>query len=107
MSATIAVPAGATATATWMARLSPGLHRTGYAGAANRAPGHAGFTRGCMRRAPDSPSVAAPSSSAARHAASGSTIAPGTSADAAQGVAVGVRERLGELVRLQDRHLVV
>src|SRR5882762_8584419 len=97
----MAVPAGAPATATWMARLSPGLHRTGYAGAASRAPGHAGFTRGCMRRAPDSPSVAAPSSSAARRTASGSTIVPGTSADAAQGVAVGVGECLGELVRAE------
>ena len=35
------LPRGALATATWMARLSPGLHRTGKAGAASRAPGQA------------------------------------------------------------------
>src|SRR5690349_20762767 len=45
-----------------MARLSPVLQRTGNAGAAMRAPGQAGATRGAMIRAPDSPSVAAPKS---------------------------------------------
>ena len=57
-------PAGASATATWIARLSPGVHVTGNAGAAMRAPGHAG-TRCAAPSAgrPLSPSVAAPSSS--------------------------------------------
>ena len=52
----------ASATATWIARLSPGVHRTGNAGAATTAPGHARAIRGAMMRAPDSPSVAAPKS---------------------------------------------
>ncbi len=73
MSATRIDPAGARVTATWMARLSPGLQRTGYAGPATRAPDHAGFTRECMRRAPDSPSVAAPSASASDTSASSLT----------------------------------
>src|SRR3954452_9747993 len=64
MSATSTDPARARVTATWMARLSPGLQRTVKAGPATRAPDHAGFTRRCIRRAPDSPRVAAPSSSA-------------------------------------------
>src|SRR5215212_3329573 len=103
MSATSTDPAGARVTATWMARLSPGLHRSGYARPATRAPGHAGFTRGCMRRAPDSPSVAAPNESASDP----STSVTGGSADLAQGVAVGVGERLGELVHLQHGRLVI
>src|SRR5690349_5900786 len=104
MSATSTEPAGARVTATWMARLSPGLHRTGNTGPAARAPGHAGFTRGCMRRAPDSPSVAAPSARASAISAASLT---GCSADLAQRVAVGVRERLGELVHLEHGGLVV
>src|SRR4051794_33270617 len=109
MSATRIDPAGARVTATWMARLSPGLHRTGYAGPATRAPGHAGFTRGCMRRAPASPSVAAPNASASDTTASSLTggLVKEVSADLAQDVAVGVRERLGELVHLQHGRLVV
>ena len=50
----------ARATPTWIARLSPGVHRTGYAGAASTAPVHAGRIRFRMARAPDSPSVAEP-----------------------------------------------
>src|SRR5512132_1075917 len=98
MSATSTDPAGARVTATWMARLSPGLHCTGYAGAATRAPGQTGFTRGCMRRAPDSPSVAVPSASASDTT---STASPIVRSDLPQRVAVGVRERLRELVHLQ------
>ena len=55
--------AGAVATATWIARLSPGVHRTGTAGAARRAPGQAAFTRARIGRPPDSPNVAEPSRS--------------------------------------------
>src|SRR5689334_14921578 len=105
MSATSTDPAGARVTATWMARLSPGEQRTGYASPATRAPGHAGLTRGCMRRAPDSPSVAAPSASASDTTAATSVTVG--SADLAKGVAVGVRERIGELVHLQHGLLVV
>src|SRR4051794_732907 len=45
-----------------MARLSPAVQRTAYAGAAIRAPGHAGAIRGAMMRAPDSPNAAEPNS---------------------------------------------
>src|SRR3954469_10807468 len=105
MSATSTDPAGARVTATWSARLSPGLHRTGYAGPATRAPDHTGFTRGCMRRAPDSPSVAVPNVSASDTTPSTSVMMG--SAGLAQRVAVGVRERVGELVHLQHGLLVV
>src|SRR5215207_9346987 len=98
MSATSTDPAGARVTATWIARLSPGLHCTGYAGPATRAPDHTGFRRECMRRAPDSPSVAVPSASAWDVTPSTSVIV--RSADLAQRVAVGVGERFGELVHL-------
>src|SRR5689334_1349271 len=54
-------PAGASATATWIARLSPAVHVTGYAGALMRAPIHAAFNRGDIGRPPLSPRVAAPS----------------------------------------------
>src|SRR5690349_6289754 len=113
MSATSTDPAGARVTATWMARLSPGLHRTGYAGAATRAPDQTGFTRGCMRRAPDSPSVAVPSASApdttspdatspdATSPDTTSPVSPIVGSDLPERVAVGVCERLGELVHLQ------
>ena len=46
---------GAWATATWMARLSPGVQHTGKAGAARAAPGHTGRSRGGSVSAPDSP----------------------------------------------------
>src|SRR3954451_5163497 len=108
MSATSTDPRGARVTATWMARLSPGLHRTGYAGPATRAPRQAGFTRECMRRAPDSASVVATSASASDTTPSSimarrsrAVVGQGESADLAQRVAVGVRERLRELVHLQ------
>src|SRR4051794_22361867 len=109
MSATRTEPAGARETATWMPRLSPGLQRTGYAGPATRAPVHAGLTRGCIRRAPDSPSVAAPSASAsdtARSSVIGRSVED-VSAHPTQNVAVGVGEGLRELVHLQHGGLVV
>src|SRR5207302_8164496 len=53
-------PAGASATATWIARLSAVLHTTGNAGPLTRAPGHTGRMRGAIGRPPLSPSVAAP-----------------------------------------------
>src|SRR5689334_17358976 len=103
MSATRIDPAGARVTATWMPRLSPGLQRTGNAGPAARAPDQTGLTRGCMRRAPLSPSVAAPNASASDTTPSslGGPFVKSRSADLAQRVAIGVGERLGELVHLQ------
>ena len=52
---------GAVVTATCTARLSPGVHRTGYACAASVAPDQAGPSRDDILDAPHSPSVAAPS----------------------------------------------
>src|SRR5690349_15949243 len=49
------------ATATWIARLSPLPHRAVIAGPATTAPFHAGLMRWCMRSAPHSPNVAEPS----------------------------------------------
>src|SRR5271165_2872627 len=49
-----------------MPRLSPAVHRTGKAGAANVAPGQAALTRGGSASAPHSPRVAAPSSANVR-----------------------------------------
>src|SRR5207249_2108494 len=73
-----ALPAGAVATATWMARLSPSAQRTQYAGAASRAPDHAGLMRGAIARAPLSPTVAAPSASSwATRSASATPVVDG------------------------------